>query len=619
MSLRFKVVLVMAVAVVLMAALNAAVLLPVSQSFTELEEEEARRNSDRVQRAISSELRHMARNALDWANWDDAYEFVDGRRPEFVEDNLYPETLKNLQVHLMYIYDRAGRIAWGAAYDLETGAPLAIPQFAPGALRPDNPLLVNTAPETVTTGIMLTDAGPMLVVASPIVPSEKVAPAKGTFVFGRLLDAALIDRIGQQVNVEFEVTAALGRHEPAAAADGWLSLEKVGPDLILGHAIMTDIYGLPAVHLDSRTPRDISHVGHRSIGISLASLVLIGLLDLLVMWVMLRRLVLGPVSRITESVLEIGRAGTLDRRVPALGDDELGVLAREFNRMLDRLSEANKQLVEQSHRTGMAEMASGVLHNLRNGLSPLMGRLETVSERLRDAPGGELRRAAEEVANPGTDAARRDRLLDYVASTGDSLAALKAAALGEIDKAKSLAERLGEILRHQEKFIYSTGAVRPLSLGEVMRDVLDLLPAQLAGGTVVEIDEAIGALPPVAADRVTLMQVFQNLLLNAMDAIQAAGRASGRVSVTARQPEGAGAIEIVVRDNGAGIDPDNLPRLFDRGFTTKIGRAGGLGLHWCANTVISMGGRIRADSAGPGSGSSFHITLPIWEQEATAA
>ena len=226
MSLRFKVVLVMAVAVVLMAALNAAVLLPVSQNFAELEEAEARRNSDRVERAISSELSHMARNALDWSNWDDAYEFVDGRRPEFVEDNLYPETLKNLQVHLMYIYDRAGGIACGEAHDLETGEPLDIAQFAPGALRPDNPLLVDTAPESVTTGIMLTDAGPMLVVSSPIVPSDKLAPANGTFVFGRLLDQALIDRISQQVDVAFEVTAAPGRREPAAAPDGWLSLWK---------------------------------------------------------------------------------------------------------------------------------------------------------------------------------------------------------------------------------------------------------------------------------------------------------------------------------------------------------------------------------------------------------
>lgn len=614
MSLRFKVAIVMAVAVLLMAGLNAAVLIPVSRSFAELEEAEAQRNSDRVERAITAELQHMARSALDWSTWDDAYEFVDGRRPSFIEDNLYFDTLKNLDVHLMFVYDRAGNIAWGEAYDLDTEEPLSIPQFAPGALRPDSVLLANTARQSTVTGIMSTDAGPMLLASSPIVQSEGSAPANGTFVFGRLLDQTMIERIRAQANADFEIVP-VGVAEDApqhAVAAGGFSIEEAGEDLLVSQVTLTDLHGQPVLHLRTMTPRDISRIGNRSIGMSLLSLLLIATIDLLVMWVLLRRLVLRPVTGITERILEIGKTGALDKRVPALGNDELGVLAREFNRMLDRLSEANKQLVEQSHRTGMAEMAAGVLHNLRNGLSPLVGRLDLLSETMRNAPGSELRRAVEEFNNPQTDPARKDRLLSYVAATGDSFLALKETTLAELGRATALASKLGEIVRHQDKFIYSSSIMEPIPVRDVLRDALDLLPPRLASSIGIDIDSAIDGLPPVTAERIALMQVFHNLLLNAVEAIQAAERADGRIKVTAARPQATpGMIDVQVRDNGTGIDTGNLARIFERGYTTKQHRVGGLGLHWCANTVINMRGRLHAESDGRGNGATFHLLLPV--------
>lgn len=620
MSLRLKVATVMAVAVLLMAGLNAAVLIPVSRSFAELERAEARRNSERVERAIAVELDHLARNVLDWANWDDTYEFVGGRDPSFVDNNLYLETLKNLDVNLMFFYDRAGNIAWGEAYDLETDEPLSIAQFTPGAMRPDSSLLANTARNTALTGILATDAGPMLVASSPIVPSEDPKPANGTLLIGRLLDRTLIDRIRSQANADFEIVPIDAAQEaPLAAVEGAIPIEEEGADLLVSQATLTDFQGLPVLHLRTVTPRDITRIGNRSIGMSLLSLVLIATIDILVMWILLQRLVLRPVTGITARILEIGKAGALDKRVPVFGNDELGDLAREFNRMLDRLSEANKQLVEQSHRTGMAEMAAGVLHNLRNGLSPLVGRLDLLSETMRNAPGAELRRAVEEFNDPQTDPARKDRLLSYVAATGDSFLALKETTLAELRRATALASKLGEIVRHQDKFLYSSSTLEPLPVRDVLRDALELLPPRQASSIAIEIDGTVDVLPPVTAERIALMQVFHNLLLNAIEAIQAAQRPDGRIRITAASLAGApGMVDVQVRDNGTGIDTGNLTRIFERGYTTKPRQAGGLGLHWCANTVVNMRGRLHAESEGRGNGTTFHLLLPIAAQRTAA-
>jgi sensor histidine kinase regulating citrate/malate metabolism len=66
-----------------------------------------------------------------------------------------------------------------------------------------------------------------------------------------------------------------------------------------------------------------------------------------------------------------------------------------------------------------------------------------------------------------------------------------------------------------------------------------------------------------------------------------------------------------VRDSGAGIEASQISNLFGRGFSTKKTKTGGIGLHWSANSVAAMGGRMYAESEGPGRGASFHIVLPI--------
>jgi signal transduction histidine kinase len=238
---------------------------------------------------------------------------------------------------------------------------------------------------------------------------------------------------------------------------------------------------------------------------------------------------------------------------------------------------------------------------------------------MRNAPGSELRRAVEEFNNPLTDPARKDRLLSYVAATGDSFLALKETTLAELGRATALASKLGEIVKHQDKFIYSSSSMEPIPVRDVLRDALDLLPPRLASSIGIDIDSAIDGLPPVTAERIALMQVFHNLLLNAVEAIQAAERADGRIKVTAARPQATpGMIDVQVRDNGTGIDTGNLARIFERGYTTKQHRVGGLGLHWCANTVINMRGRLHAESGGSGHGATFHLLLPAATQAMAA-
>jgi signal transduction histidine kinase len=69
-------------------------------------------------------------------------------------------------------------------------------------------------------------------------------------------------------------------------------------------------------------------------------------------------------------------------------------------------------------------------------------------------------------------------------------------------------------------------------------------------------------------------------------------------------------VDVCISDNGIGLEEAELVTIFQRYYTTKSGRGHGIGLHWCANVVTSMGGQLHARSRGQGEGASLHLLLP---------
>jgi sensor histidine kinase regulating citrate/malate metabolism len=114
--------------------------------------------------------------------------------------------------------------------------------------------------------------------------------------------------------------------------------------------------------------------------------------------------------------------------------------------------------------------------------------------------------------------------------------------------------------------------------------------------------------------RTVLRLILQNLIINAADAVRAADRGRGTLRVAASIVREAQRDHLYLRcdDDGVGIAADRLERIFQKGFSTKSRPANhGIGLHWCANALAALGGRIWAASPGPGLGASLHVLLPL--------
>jgi signal transduction histidine kinase len=111
-----------------------------------------------------------------------------------------------------------------------------------------------------------------------------------------------------------------------------------------------------------------------------------------------------------------------------------------------------------------------------------------------------------------------------------------------------------------------------------------------------------------------LKHVLHNLFINAFEAIMATGKHEGTIEVALafKTVDGLAMADLQVRDDGIGIAHENVKEIFVRGFTTKQkGGRRGTGLHWCANRVAAMGGKLYAESPGINRGATFHVLLPL--------
>jgi signal transduction histidine kinase len=130
----------------------------------------------------------------------------------------------------------------------------------------------------------------------------------------------------------------------------------------------------------------------------------------------------------------------------------------------------------------------------------------------------------------------------------------------------------------------------------------------------IELDDSVVAVGAVPVPRVLLQQVVQNLVLNAAESVRDTGRERGHLLVTVRVEQGEDGERLVLRftDDGGGIAAEHLPRVFEKGYSTKSKETNlGIGLHWCANAVAALGGAMRAECPGPGQGATLQVSLPL--------
>lgn len=284
----------------------------------------------------------------------------------------------------------------------------------------------------------------------------------------------------------------------------------------------------------------------------------------------------------------------------------------------EELARMHKNLLEVSRQAGMAEVATGVLHNVGNVLNSVNVSAMLISDRLSKSRVAHLSNVSATLkANAGdlgqflTANPKGRKLPGFIESLAERLTAEQQEVLTEVEGLAKNIAHIKEIVAMQQNYAKISGVIEPLTAAELVEDALELNSAAFERHRIEVIREFVNV-PPVLVDKHKVLQILINLIRNAKYAVSETSRREKKVTVrvAAHGCNGDRRVHITVADNGVGIAPENLARIFAHGFTTK--RDGhGFGLHSSALAAKEMGGSLAAQSAGPDQGATFTLELPI--------
>jgi PAS domain S-box-containing protein len=704
-------------------------------SFERVEAQAMHQNLDRTLDALSNDLAALSTTAKDYATWDDTYAFLADGDSTYIKLNLNKSTFAAFNLHLILLARPSEQIAFSQRRDPLTSDITPVSQRLQAAIM-NSGILQHTGSKE-RFGVVLLPDGPMLVAAHQVLPSSLEGSSRGTLVMGRYLNAAEVERLSELIQVSLTLRQATEASLPddfEAARTALLNgqpdfVRALSLDAIAGYVLLKDIQGNPAVLLQAEMPRVIYRQGLLSLcylGVSLLSL---GSLFGLVIWLLWHRLMCNLIERdrIEQALFQEERFRKVFEGAPigmAIANSRSGQIVKVNRALCEMLDYTNAELeaktlqeithsddwkqnshlceklisgaiasyqsekryLKQNQQTLWVNSTATLIHDLQGNACHILGMFENVTERkqteaiLRQSEAqyrhqaeqlssalAELQQTqaqlvqsekmsslgqlvagiAHEINNPVNfisgnlahlagltqDLLNLVRLYQehYPQPSAEIMAKIEAADLDFLyeDLPKLFAsmkvgsERIRQIISSLCNFSRLNEAdIKAVDLHEGINSTLILLQSRLKATEVrpaIQVVKDYENLPLVECYAKQLNQVFMNVLLNAIEAIdrkweteQESGKAKELPCIWIQTWLKGDRVGVQISDNGTGFPEQVKTRIFDPFFTTKaIGEGAGLGLSVSYQIVVgNHQGQLQCSSI-LGQGAEFTIQVPL--------
>ncbi|MGO4320906.1 ATP-binding protein [Pseudomonas sp. KB_12] len=280
-----------------------------------------------------------------------------------------------------------------------------------------------------------------------------------------------------------------------------------------------------------------------------------------------------------------------------------------------RAAEAQTQLAAAARQAGMAEIATNVLHNVGNVLNSVNISADMVTRKLRTSKALGLGKAVQMMNEHAEDLGdfishdEKGKLLPgYLNQLVDALAVEQQSMTEELGQLTKSVDHIKEIVSAQQSYAGTSTIAETVQIKELIEDALRM-NASIIAARQITVVRNFAETPLLLLDKHRVLLILVNLIKNASRAMDDKPELAHQIILQSEMPQ-ADTLVIKVIDNGEGIAPENLTRIFAHGFTTrKDGH--GFGLHSCVLAAMEMGGSLEAHSDGPGTGATFTLKLAI--------
>ncbi len=271
------------------------------------------------------------------------------------------------------------------------------------------------------------------------------------------------------------------------------------------------------------------------------------------------------------------------------------------------------RLLDVSRKAGMAEVATGVLHNVGNVLNSVNVSTSLVAEQIRNSKTANLAKVCtlleEHKDNPGDFIAhdpRGQKIPDYLQNLSNQLIAEQKEMSRELVSLSKNIDHIKDIVAMQQSYAKVSGVVETIEIVDMVEDALHMNACALVRHDVQVVRE-FAKLPPITVEKHKVLQILVNLIRNAKYACDGSKEAVRKITLRTFQEGDFAVIQVI--DNGVGIAAENLTKIFGHGFTTRK-EGHGFGLHSGSLAAHELGGSLTVESPGVFQGATFSLKLP---------
>lgn len=280
----------------------------------------------------------------------------------------------------------------------------------------------------------------------------------------------------------------------------------------------------------------------------------------------------------------------------------------------EELARLNTYIAEVSHRAGMAEVANSVIHNVGNALNSINVAISTINTEIRNSPLNTLPKISEMINSHENNLSeflskdeKGQKLPKLLGMLSEQWALENATLIAETKQLQESVAHIREIVSRQQSLSGKMGIDENINVSDLINNCLSFYVTNFKNANIiVSMNNEPGL--EWSGDRSKITQILLNLIMNAEESLIASSNTPKTLKISSFNYNNSG-IQIEVTDNGTGIEPDVLNKLFSYGFTTK-NSGHGLGLHASAIAANEMNGTLKAFSSGKNKGATFILSLP---------
>ncbi|PDV98298.1 CHASE4 domain-containing protein [Candidatus Chloroploca asiatica] len=329
----------------------------IGQGFAEVEERTVAIRVEQVVNALTNNLANLTRVTRDYAAWDDSFAFVREPDQAFIENNFADSTFLNNNITYVAFVNIDGEIVYEKVFDLELGEQVEPPAVLRRFDGRNAQFLQPDEPADGLAGLLVLEDRLWLLAAEPILTSLGEGPPAGTLLMARDLNRLELARLAELTRLPFTLTRfddPAIHHEFAPltaelAAGEPIAIYPRDDQTIIGATKLDDLYGGSGVLLTVELPREVYQLGQQTSRQYMLTLVGIGLLFGLLIFISLEHTVLRRLITLRDQVGAI-ESNQPEARVAVKGRDEIAQLATSINAMLERLMQAQQRIIESSQR-----------------------------------------------------------------------------------------------------------------------------------------------------------------------------------------------------------------------------------------------------------------------------